>query len=63
MSYSTGTRDTEAYLNTRRRALEAQLKEDARVVAARTIDRFWEKHQWPAEDRLEVLAALGLVNE
>jgi hypothetical protein len=55
--------DTETYLNQRRRELEAEQKEDARIQATRVINGFCDKHQWPAEDRLEVLGALGLASE
>lgn len=55
--------DTLAALQASRQAMERQLKEDTRVTAARVIQRYGEKNEWPEGDIAEVLGALGLIEK
>lgn len=51
---------TSAAIQARQMALENQLREDSRTVAARVIETHGTRNQWPKEDVSEVLSALGL---
>ena len=61
MGYLHSRMDTLAAMQERQFALEQNLKEDARTVAARGVQRFARRQEWPEEDLNEVLGALGLV--
>lgn len=55
--------DTLVALRNSQMALEVRLKEDAKTVAARVIERHAKKNEWPEEDMKEVLKSLGLIKK
>ena len=52
--------DTLAALQAAQLQREKQLKQGEKETAARVARRFWDRHRWPQEDLVEVLAALGI---
>lgn len=53
--------DTQAALWAAQQLREQQLHEQEKVLAKRYVARMSEKHDWPAGDADEVMAALGII--